>query len=686
MSPSAPDPPLSTQPGTARPRATTALLWGGCGVALAGAVLAIRHANADIPFRDDYAGYSATVAVSCALYCLLGALILRRHPRHPIAVLFLFFGLSSAFAQLCRQYALLGADGGALLPGSSWAWWIASFAWYPAYALPGTVMLVLFPTGRPHSRRWWPLAGAAAALVAADTLWFAFTPFDTDLPPELAALNHPLGRHGQPRRFEDVFTALPQLYLVVTLLCLAALVARLRTSTGVARRQVGWFAFGSALWVLAAGIDAVTHYSEDRPWAELIFIALPALGATIGIVRHDLFDIRRVVHRGAVLLAFTAAIAVAYAAIVLFAQRWVGRPREDVWSAAMAVALIAVAALPTARALDRVSRRLLYGERDDPRAVLARLGEELERTSDPAQTLLCAAEAIASSLRLPYVRIAADALAPAETGDPRADVETRALNDRGIHVGTLVLGRRAPGEPFDASERDLLDDLAGRLATAIHALALDADLRRSREDLVLAREEERRRIRSDLHDGLGPQLAGIGLQLDLGRELLDRDPARVRTMLDRARDELDAALVGIRHVVDGLRPPALDELGLAGAIRQQVASHDASVTNGLTVSVFAPDELGELPAAVEVAAFRIATEAVTNVSRHSGADRCEVYLEIGDSLAVTVRDNGSGIDAGAIPGVGLHSMRRRAEELGGTLDLDSDPARGTELTARLPIR
>ncbi|HVL64178.1 MAG TPA: histidine kinase, partial [Actinomycetota bacterium] len=543
---------------------------------------------------------------------------------------------------------------------------------------------VLFPDGRPPTRWWWPVVIAVVALVAVDTAWFALTPFEPDMPGALARLSHPLGVEGRGDRFEDVFPALPLLYLALTLACIAALVHRLVITRGKTRLQVSWFSLGALAWVGAAVVDGITGFSERWVWAELVFISLPAIGATIGIVRHDLYDIRRVVRRGAVLLVLGAVAAAIYGTVVVLGHYWFGRPRDDLWSSTMAVALIAAAALPLLRAADRATRRLLYGDTTEPLTVLSRLTGELNAAHDPDALLQRAAEVIRASLRLPSVRIEPEGLPPVETGSDTTDVEVVPLIDRGIHVGDLALGRRAEAEPFRADERHLIDDLAARLASAVAAIRLGHELASSRERLVLAREEERRRIRNDLHDGLGPQLAGIALQLDLAAELRDRDPDEVERMLARAKAELGAAIVNVRNIVDGLRPPSLDELGLVGAIRQTTSALDASITNGFSVRVEA-DDPGPLPAAVEVAAFRIAAEAASNAARHSGASACTITLQRDDDLAVVVEDDGRGVDAGVPSGVGMTSMRQRAEELGGSLTVESGPERGTRIVARLPL-
>ena len=221
------------------------------------------------------------------------------------------------------------------------------------------------------------------------------------------------------------------------------------------------------------------------------------------------------------------------------------------------------------------------------------------------------------------------------------------------------------------------------------ALRLSADLQRSRERLVTAREEERRRLRRDLHDGLGPQLSSQALTIDAIRKLMRRDPDVAERLLLDLKADAQEAVADIRRLVYGLRPPALDDLGLLGALRESAQQYSVK---GLRVSVEAPEELPPLSAAVEVAAYRIAQEALTNVARHAGADYCTVSLAIDESsvLCVVVRDDGRGIPGLQVHlpvrvGVGLTSMRERATELGGSLVVEPLAEGGTRVRARLPL-
>jgi two-component system, NarL family, sensor kinase len=258
------------------------------------------------------------------------------------------------------------------------------------------------------------------------------------------------------------------------------------------------------------------------------------------------------------------------------------------------------------------------------------------------------------------------------------------LTYRGETVARLLVGARARGEGFNAADRRLLGDLARQAGVAAHAVRLTADLQRSRERLVSAREEERRRLRRDLHDGLGPTLASIALGLQLARDEDHRDPAMQEALLGRLTAETQRCISEIRRLAYELRPPALDELGLVPALREQ-AAHLTGSANGLVVSMEVPDELPALPAAVEVAAYRITVEALTNVARHAHAHNCTVYLAVNGVLELEIVDDGVGLSPEHRAGVGLASMRERAAELGGTCSVERLRAGGTRIQACLPV-
>jgi signal transduction histidine kinase len=251
---------------------------------------------------------------------------------------------------------------------------------------------------------------------------------------------------------------------------------------------------------------------------------------------------------------------------------------------------------------------------------------------------------------------------------------------RGDRVGELLLCPRRGEAAFSKADRRLLEDLARQAGVVAYAVRAANEIRRARERLVVAREEERRRLRRDLHDGLGPSLASMALMADAALNLFRENPDRTAELLQEVSSEAKAATWEVRRLVYQLRPPALDELGLVGALHEHVERCRA----GMNISISAPASLEPMPAAVEVAAYRIVQEAVTNVVRHSRAQWCEVKLTANGQLLIEVADDGCGIGTARL-GVGLTSMRERAEELGGMCSVEPRTAGGTLVRAKLPL-
>lgn len=433
------------------------------------------------------------------------------------------------------------------------------------------------------------------------------------------------------------------------------------------------------------------------PPSAVALLGLPfPIALVLAINRHHLFDLDAVVNRSLVYGGLTGGVVVTYAATVALVGGLI--PGNAPFAVALlGTGAVAVVALPLRDRLQRSVNRVMYGDRDDPDRALRRLGRRLEASLDPSTVMPTLVDAVADSLRSPYVAIelehdgearveAAHGTVPVDAGGPRGLVRLPIVY-RGRQVGRLVLAPRAADEPFSGADERLLADLARQAAPAIETIRLMADLRRSREELVATREEERRRLRRDLHDELGPAMAGSLMKLGAARSLMASNPARASTLLDGVDADVRGMIDEIRRIAHNLRPPALDELGLLGTLRMQIATFDEEPRDRrLRVWLTAPDELPPLPAAVEVAALRIALEALTNAARHSGASRAQVEVAMtGDDLIVTVTDDGTGISDDASRGVGLSSMRERADELGGSLHILPAEGGGTTVTARLPV-
>jgi two-component system, NarL family, sensor kinase len=359
-------------------------------------------------------------------------------------------------------------------------------------------------------------------------------------------------------------------------------------------------------------------------------------------------------------------------------------PGDDVPVAPLvATGVIAVAFDPVRRRVQRRVGRMLYGERDDPYGVLARLGDTIARTLDPDDTLPLLAETLGRSLKLPYVAVELDRRdgprLAAEHGRPVGSVEAFHMDIHGRRVGRLLVAPRVPGDRFTARERGLLTDTALQAAAAAERISLIRDLQDSRERVVMAREEERRRLRRDLHDGLGPTFAGLSMQLRAARKYLA--PGRAVEILDGMAADLMTVQSEVRRLVDQLRPVALDK-GLAAALREECRRFHST---GLSVDLGVNGSLDGLPAPVEEAAYRVVAEALTNVVRHSGTRDCRVTVSRTAWLEIEITDDGVGIDGPPTrSGVGLASMRERVEELGGVFAIGAAEPSGTTIRARLP--
>jgi signal transduction histidine kinase len=257
------------------------------------------------------------------------------------------------------------------------------------------------------------------------------------------------------------------------------------------------------------------------------------------------------------------------------------------------------------------------------------------------------------------------------------------LFDQAQVIGYLVVSPRSPGEILNRADQRILENIARQVSAAVHEAHLADALQDSRQRLVTAREEERRRLRRDLHDGLGPALATLTLQADAARHLIHTDPHKSEQLMSEVIAGTQEAIADIRRVIYALRPPSLDDLGLICALTEQARQY---AQKGLHVAVDAPENLPPLPAAVEVAIYRIVQEALTNVVRHAEARTCTVRLQINGGLELDISDDGQGFAAERQAGVGLYSMHERVAELGGSCEIQSALGKGTCIQVRLPCQ
>ncbi|MFQ5407285.1 MAG: sensor histidine kinase, partial [Anaerolineales bacterium] len=477
-----------------------------------------------------------------------------------------------------------------------------------------------------------------------------------------------------------------------------------RVSTAEERQQTKWVVFGFALWIGFIFVSTGPYFymtglpsGAPLPWwasaSQLgwwLSLSLVPVSLAIAVTRHRLWNIDLVINRTLVYGALTASVVALYV-LVVGGLGLLFQSGNNLLIPLLATGLAAVLFQPLRERLQGSVNRLMYGERDDPYAVLSRLGARLEEALAPAAVLPAIAETVAHALKLPYAAIElrrGDAFELAASFGPlTSDVVTYPISYQTETVGRLLCAPRSPRETFSAADEQLLRTIAGQAGAAVHAVQLTDALQRSRERLVTAREEERRRIRRDLHDGLGPALAVQALKQETALETLDDDPDAARQLLRELYEHTHSLLTDVRRLVYDLRPPALDELGLVSAVREQAVQLVHGST-GFRVAVETPTDLPELPAAIETAAYRIAVEAIANVARHARAHRCVVRIELagdGHALCVEVEDDGRGLAEDTRVGVGLTSMRERAAELGGTCEVRTAAGGGTQVRARLPL-
>jgi two-component system, NarL family, sensor kinase len=637
---------------------------------------------------------------------ILGALIVWRQPHNRYGWLWCVLGLAMAVRGAAFSYQI-------------WAWYVAPvqpFGYEAAWL--GTVMtalafglvplvLVLFPDGRPPSPRWRPVVWATVVVAVTWTLSTALAPGKLiDGTPNPISW---LWRYAMPAELTKwLASKLVWPVLLLTAVGALSLLARLRHARGRQRQQVKWLAYAAVpltatlvpvlIWhpvglvsVFSSWWNPVGLVSEFF-WhpvglvrAILIAIALWTVYIAIGIavLRHHLYDIDRLINRTVVYGLLTVGGVAVYVAVVQLAE-WLLREGVGFGGSLVATAVVAVGFAPARDRLQRWVDRRLYGERHDPVRAMARLGERL-RDAPGGDVLAQVLQAVCETLRLPSASLRVeDGVEVAAYGRPGAASESIPLEHEGQRVGALLVSLRTGEQTLGAADRRVLEVLAAPVAVALHAVLLSQELQRSRERLVAAREEERRRLRRDLHDGLGPILTAVTLKADAARSVLAAAPDRADGLLAELRGDAKQAIGDLRRIIYDLRPAPLDELGLLGALGEQV---DRFARQGLSVTLQAPPALPALPAAVEVAAYRIVTEALANVARHAHAGRATVTVSVDHGLCLDVQDDGTARTAngtGWRPGMGLVSMAERVAEVGGALHAGPTPT-GGRVQASLPL-
>lgn len=599
---------------------------------------------------------------------------------------------------------------------------LQSWLWVPGFIPLLTLVPLLYPDGLLPGRLWqW----AATASVAGMVLMAVGVSLYPEVVEGRVPVTKPLTSLTAARL---LYVAAVALLVPSALLSVASLFVRLRASSGLLRRQVVVLLVAAALLLVVTVAQGLIP-APVNTLAQAGAVALVPVAIGVAVTRHRLYELDVAICRA--LVAASLAVCLAGTYLTVFALARAVAPGGSALGTAVAAGVTGVLVQPLARRLSSGVERLYYGDRADPYAVSARLASRLtERGLDVAEVPQAVCDTVVESLRLGSAEIqlagsqqvvgAAPGGGTAHhsaTGVSTGGSARFPLRHRGEEVGTLVVTAR-PGEPVvDVRDAEVLATVADQAAPALAALQLHQQLQHSRESLVLAREEERLRLRRDLHDGLGATLAGLRLQVESAQALVGGTPAA--SLLEAAGRGVTSAVAEVRAITDSLRPPAIDEIGLGAALEllaERVRTPDLEVSAQVSAQVSRRVSSGQsssagavvpLGAAVEVAAYRIASEALANVARHSGATAAVLSLAVesapdrqGLRVLLEVGDNGRGLAAsGAGPtsgsGLGLAAMRQRAEEIGGTLDVSSpaDLSRvgltghgGTLVRAVLPVQ
>lgn len=637
-------------------------------------------------------------AANGAVLGILAAIVLHHDPRQRFGWVLAGFALFWATDGLAQSYVQAGLTAESAWPAMTFAlWYLLRFGAYLTAVV--AVLLLVFPTGRLLPGAWRVASVAALVGLALSGAAVIVAPAEggravADLPPGVdldPTTIEALRGHG-----DTVMSLGVSLGVACFFFALLTVVVRYRRSAGIERDRMRWLLWSVLVIVGVMVLGAVFPMPVAEYTGAFAATVAPPAAMTVAIVRPTLVPIQDLLARTVVVTVVVAALVAADLAVLAALTALLD---DDLTRAQVIAVVLAVAVLlygPLRHRLSAAVRRRMLGERHDPYDALTALSAVLETTDDPAAQLEATARAVARAFAIDYVRIEvttdADLPGAGLPGDPAALVgvvgtrptEVRKLDvsHRGVRIGGLILPRRGLRARLSARDEELVADLVRQAVAAARTSLLAAEVQRSRQALVAAREEERRRIRRDLHDGLGPALSGMVFGLEAARLRLASDPEGAAGQLEVIAGQAQAVVGDVRRLVHDLRPPALDDRGLVGALVQQAdrLGLELAVTGDLDLAG------GPLPAGVEVAAYRIVGEALTNVARHAGSPRVRLHLARRPGhLEVEVIDDGRGITPQMTPGVGLLSQRERARELGGSVRVTSTPGGGTTVRACLPL-
>lgn len=635
--------------------------------------------------------FEVAALLVAAAYGSIGGLVAVRRPANALGWLLLTIAAVTVLTETADLMAVRRAFGWQV------EGWLQTWTFFLVYPVGFSIVLVLFPVGKVPSPRWgWvPAALLLAQLPRLFVAAFAAGPITghmsgAEILPlnPLMLLSADFMNWGTGSITVALSWALPGLGVAAAAI---SLVSRWRSAKADARQQLKWLGLIGVLSAFAFALHFATTVGFGTGVVDVggfALVALLALGIPMAValaaVKYRLYDVDLLINRTIVYGLVTAALVGLYA-VILGAVDALLHQRLTLFASLASTAVVAIVFAPLRAQIQRGVDTLLFGTRPDPYEALAEVSVGIVEGEGERRLLDEVAAAIARSIGVSYCAVTAQGadgktVALGSFGEPAVNVVTMPLRYRGQAVGRMSLGP-GPERPRRNWPRRLIVDLAGQAAVAAHSAIQSAELERSRSRVVAVRDEERRRLRRDLHDGLGPALAAQTLKAGAARMVLASDPDRAVQLLQEIERDGQATMAEVRRLVHALRPPALDELGLAGALRQVASSLSGP---RMRVVLDLPDQLPPLNAVVEAATLRIAQEALANVQRHANAAECILTLAVNGELRLTVEDDGVGLEPGRL-GVGVASIKERAAELGGVATVVSRSSSGTIVDVHIPL-
>jgi signal transduction histidine kinase len=669
-------------------RTASIAAWSTAVASMAMLGAAVWIARAD---QSSLGGFGLFGIVVVTSFSVLGALIAAHRPSNPIGWLFCGVGLSFGLAALSTEWATSAfVERPGMLPFGGFMSWLGTFTWSPGILVLFTFLILLFPDGHLPSRRWRPVAwlsGVALFLVVvpiAVTGWAVRGPLLVNLSESAPASAPTSFKIGYNLQVAGVL-----LMFVLGLAAAASLVVRLRRARGDERQQLRWIAFAAAIGIACVILTSPLFHLPSALGP--VGIPLIPAAAAIAIMKYRLYDIDVVIRKTVVLGTIAVFITSVYMALVVGPILLIGSgggSRESVVLSAIAAAVVAVAFQPVRQRANRLADRLVYGKRATPYEVLSefsgRVGEGYAADEVLPRMAQVLAEGTGAGAAAVWLRVGGEAR-PAAVWPTEASVPTELPRDAVdvLHQGDLLGALSVampPSDPMDPVKRKLVEDLASQAGLVLRNVRLIEELRASRQRLVAAQDEERRKIERNIHDGAQQQLVALAVKLRLAETLATGEGAeKTAATLEQLRSDAGTALEDLRDLARGIFPPLLADKGLPDAIASQARKSSVPID-------IEADRVGRYTPDVEAAVYFCSLEALQNVAKYAHASRASVRLtQINGSLTFEVIDDGDGFDPTTIGyGTGLQGMADRLDALGGSLEVRSAPGEGTAVTGRVP--